>query len=435
VQFEEGQLIGSNLRLSRQLGEGGMGSVWVADHLTLHTQVAVKFISAALAADPEALGRFSREAAASARVKSPHIVQVFDHGVSEGLPYMVMELLEGEDLAALLERRGTLDPLETAQIVDQACKGLRQAHAAGIVHRDIKPGNIFLTAPGGERFVKLLDFGVAKAEGLETSTKTSAGSTVGTPFYMSPEQLLARGKPDARADLWSVAVVAYECMTGRLPFEGDTIAALGVAIYAGTFPLPSVLGQVRSPALDAWFTRAFARDVNARFATARELADALLAAATASVGAGAPARGAAYGAAYGGAPAASSISSTSIGGSPPRAPTVRAWQVVAGAAMAFALGGLGLLARQRAMRTDPPIESAASADATAATAVPAVSLAEPTVSAAAPVPSMEPSSPPAPGPGASSSPSRPASSTHSAAVSPATSSSASKSTKRRDHGF
>jgi serine/threonine-protein kinase len=163
-----GDQITASIRLVRELGSGGMGSVWVADHAALQTQVVVKFMHVQLTGDRDSVLRFSREAAAGANVKSPHVVQVLDHGIApDGAPFIVMELLEGSDLAAHLERNGPMPLAEVDHVISQTCKALARAHERGIVHRDIKPQNIFLTnVGGGEPFVKVLDFGIAKASGL-----------------------------------------------------------------------------------------------------------------------------------------------------------------------------------------------------------------------------------------------------------------------------
>jgi serine/threonine-protein kinase len=266
------------VRLLRPLGEGGMGSVWVADHLALHTQVVVKFIAKELAGSPEALARFSREAAAASQVKSPHVVQTFDHGVTEGgRPYIVMELLEGRDLATAIGARGRLSPTEVLHVVTHLTRALDRAHARGIVHRDIKPENIFLCETGdNEPFVKLLDFGIAKGVDvprLDGNTKT--GSAVGTPYYMSPEQLLGAKDVDHRTDIWAVGVVAFEALTGQRPFDADTVGGLAVKVHEEPRPKLSTLRPELGAALDAWFAKACARSVADRFASAKELADAL----------------------------------------------------------------------------------------------------------------------------------------------------------------
>lgn len=275
VKLEAGTMIMSTVRLVRPLAVGGMGTVWVADHTTLETQVAVKIMTAELTRNPEVSQRFSREAAASARVKSPHVVQVFDHGTTaDGLPFIVMELLDGRDLAHLLQ--GV--PLELSvvtEIVSQTCKALSRAHAAGVVHRDIKPDNIFVCdTDGGEPFVKLLDFGIAKSEaGPVSMNVTVPGSVFGTPLYMSPEQLV--GSPtDFRTDLWSLGVVAFEALTGRTPYEGDALGAVALAAHA-PLPAPSSLRAGLPPWVDAWFQKACAIAPADRFASAAEMAKAM----------------------------------------------------------------------------------------------------------------------------------------------------------------
>jgi serine/threonine-protein kinase len=285
-ELQPGTAVTPSIRLVHRIGAGGMGSVWIAEHLALRTQVVVKFIAIELAASAEAVERFSREAAAAAQVKSPHVVQMLDHGVTtDGIVFIVMELLEGHDLGKHLATRGRLSIAETAEIVSQVCKALARAHERGIVHRDIKPDNIFLCAVGeGETFVKLLDFGIAKGDArLGGSSGTKTGAMVGTPYYMSPEQIVGAKTIDRRTDLWSLGIVAYECVVGARPFNEDVFGALAIRIHSGPLPVPSQVDPALPPAFDHWFARACARDANARFASARELGDAL-----ARVASGAP---------------------------------------------------------------------------------------------------------------------------------------------------
>ena len=270
-------MVNANVRLAAPLGEGGMGSVWVADHLALRTRVVVKFISASLKDDPEARQRFSREAAAAAQVKSPHVVQTFDHGLTdEGIPYIVMELLEGRDLAALIKARGRLEPAFVAELLTQLARGLDRAHERGIVHRDIKPENVFICDQGrGEVFVKLLDFGIAKGvdvQRLDGSTKT--GSVMGSPFYMSPEQIMSTRDVDYRSDLWSVGVLVYEALTASKPFDAETMGSLAVKIHTEPLPMPRALVPELPAQVDAWFTRACARKPEDRFASTQQMASA-----------------------------------------------------------------------------------------------------------------------------------------------------------------
>jgi eukaryotic-like serine/threonine-protein kinase len=279
-----GMMVTPSVKLLRPIGEGGMGAVWVAEHLSLRTHVVVKFIASGLKDSKEATERFSREAAAAAQVKSPHVVQTFDHGfTSDGHPYIVMELLEGRDLGAYLDAELSCPPDLVLEIVAQLSRALDRAHQIGIVHRDIKPGNIFLCDSGttgtNEVFVKLLDFGIAKGVDvpkIDSGTKT--GAMIGSPFYMSPEQILGSKNVDHRSDLWSVGVVAYEALTGKKPFDAETMGGLAIRIHSEPLPLPTASNPQLSPAVDAWFAKACARAVPDRFNSARELAESLAAA-------------------------------------------------------------------------------------------------------------------------------------------------------------
>src|ERR1700722_17189952 len=279
----EGMLVTTNVRLVRPLGEGGMGSVWVADHLSLRTQVVVKFMAHELAKSPEATARFSREAAAASQVKSPHVVQMLDHGVSpDGSPYIVMELLEGRDLDQHLHAAARLKPTEAVAVLAQLARALSKAHERGIVHRDIKPSNVFLCDAGsGELFVKLLDFGIAKGPevGIVGST-TRTGTFIGSPYYMSPEQVVGAKDIDLRSDLWSLGVLMYESLTGEKPFFAETVGGLALKIHRDPLPKPSTANPALPMAVDDWFLRACAREPSERFGSAKEMAEALAVAVT-----------------------------------------------------------------------------------------------------------------------------------------------------------
>jgi len=268
------------IRLDRLLGQGGMGSVWVADHLKFHIKVVVKFMAEEFAANPEALGRFEREAALAAQAKSPHVVQIYDHGVSEiGLPYIAMELLEGEDLASRMTRLGRVPPPLYASWLWQACNGLGKAHAKGIVHRDVKPENIFLCNDDGEILVKVLDFGIAKSHGTTGGfSATRTGVMMGTAYYMSPEQTMGSKNIDQRTDLWAIGAMSYHALTGVRPFDADSLGALVYAITAGPIVPPSTHNPELSPEIDAWMAKALARNVDERFSSAKDLAEGFLAA-------------------------------------------------------------------------------------------------------------------------------------------------------------
>jgi serine/threonine protein kinase len=279
-----GELVAEHLRLVRKLGEGGLGSVWVADHLNLETQVAVKFVHLELVGHAEAHARFQREATSAAKINSPHVVRVLDHGLTQaGIPYIAMELLAGEDLGTIIRERAPLQPGFVRVLVTQACKGLGKAHALGIVHRDIKPENIFVSDEGGDPFVRLLDFGVAKQTLNKELGLTASGTMMGTPYYMSPEQAISAKQVDFRSDLWSLAVVAYHGLTGKRPFEAETLGELCVKLNEARFEPATLVRNELPPSLDAWFERALARQPDARFGSAKEMADAFTLAAGASV--------------------------------------------------------------------------------------------------------------------------------------------------------
>lgn len=273
--MKAGQQVTPTLRLTRLLGKGGMGSVWLADHTTLGSQVAIKFMAIANIDDEVLLQRFRTEAKAAAQIKHPHVAQVFDHGVtSDGVPFIVMEYLEGEDLKHAVRRQGPLPVAEVARLITQSAKALGRAHSLGIVHRDIKPDNIFLCDIDGEPFIKLLDFGVAKIDqGSSMEGATTTGSMMGTPLYMSPEQLLSARTVNHRSDLWSLAVVAYFALTTRVPFGGETIGSLSVAVHMGVFQPPSTFRPELPPAVDAWFVRCLKRDPTERYDSAKEMAE------------------------------------------------------------------------------------------------------------------------------------------------------------------
>jgi serine/threonine-protein kinase len=281
MKIEAGASVTPNVRLLRPLGEGGMGAVWVAEHLTLGTEVAVKFLHGEYAEDSNARARFSQEAAASSRVKSAHVVKVHDHGITDtNVPFIVMELLEGTDLSKRIQAEKTIPYGELLAIVSQLCKALARAHESGVIHRDIKPENVFLSSEGGEVFVKLLDFGIAKTEvamrrTADTRRSTLAGQSLGTPYYMSPEQFRSAKQIDLRSDLWSVGVLVYEALTGVLPFVADTVSALAIVVNEGAAVPPSKINPALPAAIDAWFAKACAHDAKDRFESAGALAAAL----------------------------------------------------------------------------------------------------------------------------------------------------------------
>jgi eukaryotic-like serine/threonine-protein kinase len=253
-----------------------MGQVWRAEHLSLGSMVAVKLVDLASSPNPqETMARFLHEARAAASIKHTNVVQTLDHGAEGTAAYIVMELLEGVSLAKQLERLRVLPVSDTVRIFREIGRALEKAHAQGIVHRDLKPENVFLANQDGREVVKLLDFGIAKTSDSTPNPhlKTQVGTVVGTPSYMSPEQVL--GKPlDYRSDLWQIAMIAFECVTGQRAFSGATLGELFMRICTAPMPVPSQIAKVPM-GFDAWFARASQRDPNARFQSIRELVDTL----------------------------------------------------------------------------------------------------------------------------------------------------------------
>jgi hypothetical protein len=282
-----GAIVAGKYRLESVIGEGGMGSVWAATHTGLGQAVAIKFVSREFVSSSEALRRFDAEAKAAAQLRSRHVVQVFDNGTLEdGTPYIAMELLRGENLYSRVHRTGPVPLAETVEIIAQSCKALGRAHAAGIIHRDIKPDNIFLAHSNDDDagLVKVLDFGIAKfAVGPNDHGATRTGTVLGTPLYMSPEQARGLKTIDHRTDLYSLGLVAYTLLTGNLAFSSESFGDLLLQIC--TAPLPSLCANAPwlPPSLEGWFQRACARDPQDRYASAQELADALRAACVGSL--------------------------------------------------------------------------------------------------------------------------------------------------------
>jgi serine/threonine-protein kinase len=284
-----GTLVAGKYRVKDLVGTGGMGTVWEGVHTTLGTRVAIKFIRPQYAAQAEARARFEIEARAAARLKTKNAVHVYDHGVTQdGLPYIVMEFLDGESLSDAILARGRLEPAEVAHVIGQAARALTKAHAAGVVHRDLKPDNIFLArseepVEGYPYVVKLVDFGIAKMFEEPRADKVPApmggptreGTVIGTPNFMAPEQLTAGGAPGPLTDLWSLGAVTFAAITGRLPFEGDVLGEIVLKVCAAPMPVPSKISTNTPPGFDAWFARACSRDPTRRFQTPAELANAL----------------------------------------------------------------------------------------------------------------------------------------------------------------
>ena len=272
-----GQTIGS-YRVTRELGEGGMGCVYLAEHTLIGRKAAVKVLNPDIASDPEVVSRFFTEARAVNDIRHPNIVEVTDFGRFGVYYCIVMEYLEGETLAARLGRVRVVDEPGVVRVMKQCTSALGAAHEQGLVHRDIKPENIFLRAhPDYPDFVKLLDFGIAKLLTADESVghKTKTGSVLGTPSYMSPEQCLGEAALDIRSDVYSLGVVIYQMLTGQLPFTADTLGRL-IVCHVNEPPVPpSVINPGVSRAMNDLVLRALAKRPKDRFQSARDMRDAL----------------------------------------------------------------------------------------------------------------------------------------------------------------
>ncbi len=272
-----GQILAGKFRIERVLGEGGMGVVLAATHLTLGQLVAIKLMLPQALSHPENVERFEREARAAVRLKSEHVARVSDVGrLENGSPYIVMEYLEGEDLDRVIELRGVL-PINTAvDYVLQACEAVGEAHAAGIVHRDLKPKNLFLTTRvSGKPLVKVLDFGISKSTVDSDLSLTSTTQTMGSPNYMSPEQLRSARNVDQRTDIWALGAILYELLTGQVPFVAASVTELAAMVVADT---PRPLSDLRPevpPGLVAAIAKCLEKKREDRFQSVADFAEAI----------------------------------------------------------------------------------------------------------------------------------------------------------------
>jgi predicted Ser/Thr protein kinase len=273
-----GTVVGDRYQVDSRLGEGGMGEVYLATHVLMGRQCALKVMSPALSKDPDAVTRFNREATNASKISHPNVCAVYDFGLTpDGLVYLAMEYVEGRTLTAVAEERGPMPVASATELVAQCAAGLEAAHDLGIVHRDLKPDNIMVINRGGKETVKLVDFGIAKAmEGEPSQRVTKTGFVVGTPEYMSPEQLA--GDPlDGRSDEYSLALVLYRLITGRLPFEGSSIQETLVKRLTDA-PQPLLIARPEGKfpeGLQAVMDRALARYPANRYPTVAAFVQAL----------------------------------------------------------------------------------------------------------------------------------------------------------------
>jgi serine/threonine-protein kinase len=276
--MQPGTVIAGKYRLARRLGQGAMGVVWAAINELTERQVALKLIPKWGAESDEVRRRLLREARACGRLNHRNVVEIYDVGqTDEGEPFLVMQLLTGETLAELMKRERKLTPSFATFVALEVARALSAAHAAGIIHRDLKPPNIYLhKEPDGEGLtVKVLDFGVSKILATQDGSKTETGSAIGSPAYMSPEQARGERHVDHRTDLWAVGVVLFEMLTGKRPFQGETMFTVVADILGGRIPIVSDYAPEISPALERIVTRCIERDVSKRVATADELVSLL----------------------------------------------------------------------------------------------------------------------------------------------------------------
>ncbi|MBT8494427.1 MAG: serine/threonine protein kinase, partial [Deltaproteobacteria bacterium] len=270
-------MLAGKYRLGRLLGEGGMGAVYEAEHLGLGTTVAVKLLGEGSNTDPKSIARFKREAKAMGQIKHENVVRVMDTGTDDyGLPYLVMEVLDGESLSAVLRREKRLKPNVAVEVACQILAGLNVAHSKGVVHRDLKPGNVFIASmQDGTKRVKILDFGISKLHDSTTHNVTAEGALVGTPNFMAPEQITGESDTDTRIDVYAVGVLLYRMISGKLPYVAKQADELYKKILAAKPTRPRDLNESVPPELEAAVLKAMSPDRSKRFVDAREFEMAL----------------------------------------------------------------------------------------------------------------------------------------------------------------
>lgn len=274
TEVHPGQVLGGKFRIEQVLGRGGMGVVVAATHLQLDERVALKFLLPEALANKEAVRRFEREARAAVKIKSEHVARVTDVGTLDtGAPYMVMEFLNGMDLGDYLERTGPLPFHEAADYLLQACEAIAEAHALGIVHRDLKPANLFrIIRSDGTPSIKVLDFGISKVTNGSDAAMTQTTSMMGSPYYMSPEQMTSAKSVDERTDIWALGIILHELLSGKVPYQGETIPEICVQVLQNPPPRLSLVRPEAPEDLERIIDKALAKNRDQRYLSVAEFA-------------------------------------------------------------------------------------------------------------------------------------------------------------------